>query len=121
MTEKRKRISFISVLIVAILMLISSITAFADNISLENVRKNQKESSQILPVIDCYQKDYFSIIKRNNMLLQTEDDKTLNKDRKDLNKLYKKVKKQIRNKDYLKKYNDMQKRYAKCDDVMLCR
>lgn len=116
MTEKRKRINFVSILAVAVLMLISSISGFADNISLENAGKSQKESSQILSVIDCYQKDYFSVIKRNDMFLQTEDNKTLNKDRKDLNKLYKKVKKQIKNKDYLKKYNDIQKRYAKCDD-----
>ena len=108
-----KRIRFISILVVAVLVLMGNISAFA--ISLDNVRKKTKEASQILADINCYQKEYFTIIKRNNMLLQTESNKTLNKDKKDLEKLYKKVKKQINNKDYLKKYNDIQKRYAKCD------
>ena len=117
MSEKRKNFGFISVLIVAVLVLISSMNAFAKNISFDNTSEKQKEASAILTVVDCYQQKYFSIIKRNNMLVQWENNKTLNNDRKDLNKLYKKVKKQITNKYYLNKYKDIKKRYAKCDEI----
>ena len=110
MSEKRK-IGFIGILIVAVILLTGSISSFAENISLN------KDTSKILSDIDYYQENYFTIIKRNDMLLQMEDDKALNKDRKDLDKLYKKVKKQVTNKYYLKKYKDIKKRYAKCDEI----
>ena len=117
MSEKRKCLGLVSVLIVTVLMLISSMSSFAKNISMEDISKNQKQASEILSVIDDYQKDYFEIIKRNDFLLQWENNKALNKDKKDLDRLYKKVTKQVTNKYYLRKYKDIQKRYAKCDEI----
>ena len=114
MTEKRFFLGFISILIVTVLMLTGSISAFAEDISSGNVSKNQKVT---LSVIDDYQGKYFEILKRNNMLLQWENNKILNKDKKDLNKLYKKVEKRISNKYYLKKYKDIKKRYANCNEI----
>ena len=76
MSEKRKKIGFISLLIVFGLMLISSVGVFAKNVSFEYT--NKKDSSDILSVIDSYQENYFEIIKRNDLLLREENDKTLN-------------------------------------------
>ena len=50
-------------------------------------------------------------------MLNFEDEKKLNKDRNELKKLFKKVQKQISNKEYLKEYKDIQKRYAKCEEI----
>ena len=78
----------------------------------ENTNKNT------LYTIDKYQEKYFEIIKRNDILLNFEDDKTLNKDRKELKKLFKKVTKQINsNNKYLKEYNNIEKRYSKCEET----
>ncbi len=114
MSEKVKRVGFICFLIVSGLLL-SCAGVFAKNIF--EKEKSPKEASEVLSAINNYQESYFEIIKRNDVLLTIEQDKTINKDRKDLNKLYKKVKKQVSNKYYLRKYNNIKNRYAECDDI----
>ena len=91
-------------------------TVFAET-QTEIVKKNSKSAQEVLADIDKYQKQYFTIIKRNDVLLQDEDNKILNKDRKELKNLYKKVQKQITNKSYMKNYRDIEKRYANCDGI----
>ena len=83
----------------------------------ETVNKEQSTAAEKLSLINSYQEKYFQIIKRNDVLLNYEDDKTLNKDRKELKKLFSEVKKQIKNKDYLKKHKEIAKRYSKCDEL----
>lgn len=73
--------------------------------------------SDKLALTDKYQIQYFAIIKRNNVLLNFEDNKVLNKDRKELKNLYAEVKRQIKNKNYLKEYKIIEKKYSKCDGV----
>ena len=84
MTETRIKFGFIGILIVAALLLTGSINAFASN-------KNQEDTSKILSAIDSYQENYFTIIKRNDVLLDWEDSSKLNKDRRELKKLFNKV------------------------------
>ena len=117
MTEKTKRIRFVRLLVVIGLLLVGSIGAFAKSFSWINVNKNQNEEAIVLSDIDYYQERYFEIIKRNDLLFSMENNKTLKKDRKELNNLFKEVKKQITNDQYLKKYNDIKKRYAKCNEI----
>ena len=74
------------------------------------------KSKNISNIIDKYQEKYFVIIKRNNVFLSIEDDKELDKDRKELKSLYKEVEKQIKNKQYLKEYRNIKKRYSKCKE-----
>ena len=87
-----------------------------NNEQIETVSKNVSIYSEILSDIDKYQERYFKIIKRNDVFLSFESNNTLNRDRKDLKKLYNKVKKQIRNKKYLKEYKEIEKRYSKCNE-----
>ena len=75
------------------------------------------QAQKILSDIDKYQEQYFTIVKRNDVLLKYDSDKDLNKDRKELDKLYKKVQKRAKNKAYLKKYKDIEKRYAECNEM----
>ena len=82
-------------------------------IGIEN--KNFKKINDTQSTIDKYQAKYFTIIKRNNVLLNMGSSSELNKDRKDLKKLFKEVEKQISNKTYLKEYNKIEKHYSKCD------
>ena len=73
--------------------------------------------SDKLSLVDKYQTRYFAIVKRNNVLLNFEDDKALNDDRKELKKLYKEVEKQIRNKEYLTEYKKIEAKYSKCEET----
>lgn len=115
MLKKGGKIGLISLLIAIMLALTSSINAFAKNTSLKNVNKNQKQAVKILSDIDNYQKEYFVIIKRNDILLLFEDIQELNNDRKELKKLFAHVKKKIKNKNYLKEYKQIENKYSKCD------
>ena len=74
-----------------------------------------KTPDETLILVDKYQAQYFEIIKRNDYFLSMEDYDTQKQDKRDLKKLYKTVKKEITNKDYLKKYKDIEKLHAKCD------
>ena len=99
---------------------LSTQTVFAQSINKYPVQiadKNLNTNSDKLLLIDKYQAEYFRIIKRNNVLLNLEEDKALNKDRKELKKLYKEVKKQISNKTYLKEYSKIERKFSKCDDM----
>lgn len=97
--------------------MVCSVSVFAGHGNKVIFSRNSKGASEILSVIDSYQKNYFTIVKRNDVLLKEEDEKALNKDRKDLNRLYKKVQKQVTNKYYSKKYNDINERYSECDEI----
>lgn len=68
-----------------------------------------------LMLIDKYQKKYFEIIKRNDVLLFFEDVPELNNDRKDLKKLFAEVTRKVKNKSYLKEYKQIEKKYSQCD------
>lgn len=114
MFNKIRMLGVISFIFIITVMLISNTGAFAQN---ESLNKNPKDSSKILSAINNYQKEYFSIIKRRDILFCMENNKYLNKDRKELSNLFKKVKKQVKNKHYLSKYNDIKNKYAKCNDV----
>ena len=99
---------------------LSTQTVFAKNVQKYSTQIADKKSNtnlDKLSLIDNYQAKYFTIIKRNDVLLNIEDEKILNKDRKELKNLYKEVKKQIHNKTYLKEYNKIEKKYSKCDDM----
>ena len=67
--------------------------------------------------INKYQEQYFTIVKRNDLFLNIEENNITKKDRKELDKLFKKVKNQINNQAYLKKYNDIEKRYSECSEI----
>lgn len=73
--------------------------------------------SDKLATIEEYQAKYFTIVKRNNVLLNFEDEKALNKDRRELKNLYKKVEKQIKNKEYLAEYKQIKKKYSECEET----
>lgn len=113
----KKKNYFASFLIVILLIFIGSTSVFAKGVPIKKVSEKYNEAPEISSVIDNYQEKYFSIIKRNNVLFREEDDKILNRDRKELNNLYKEVKKQINNKYYFKQYKDIERRYAKCDEI----
>ena len=115
MLKKSGKIGLISALIAIMFILTSSINAFAKNVSSKNALNNQKQAQEILSDIDNYQKIYFSIIKRNDVLLFFEDFPELNNDRKELKKLFAYVKKKVKNKNYLKEYKQIEKKYSKCN------
>lgn len=79
-------------------------------------KKKQLSDADKLALIDKYQEKYFTIIKRNGLFYNVDDTAAVEKDRKELNNLYKEVKKQIKNKDYLKKYKEIEKRYSNCKE-----
>ena len=114
MLKKSKKIGLISLLIAIMFILTGSINAFAKNVSSKSTNKNQVQAQKILSDIDNYQKDYFTIVKRNDVLLFFEDVPELNNDRKELKKLFANVKKKVKNKNYLKEYKQIEKKYSKC-------
>ena len=79
-------------------------------------KKNQKTSADVLSEIDKYQAKYFEIVKRNDLFLQVEETPAIKNDRKELKKLFKEVKKHVKSKDTLRKYKEIEKRYAKCEE-----
>lgn len=72
-------------------------------------------TADTITLIDKYQEKYFEIIKRHNILLQCDNLEDTEKDTKELEALFTRVKSQITNKKYLKKYNKIQKQFAECD------
>ena len=92
-------------------------TSSVNTCSVATECKSSTKATKILPLIDNYQEQYFTIVKRNNVFLNDEDREDLKKDRKELKKLFKEVEKQITNKKYLKEYRAIEKRYAKCDEI----
>ncbi len=80
--------------------------------SLFFIYKPEKNTAQVdvLSQIDNYQQRYFTIIKRNDLFVDSEKDSK--QDRKDLDKLYKEVIKQIdSNNIYYKKYKQNEHEY----------
>lgn len=82
-----------------------------------SLTKNQRPCPDVLADVDKYQTKYFAIVKRHNVLLNDSDDKALNKDRKELKKLYKEVEGKILEKRYLNKLKEIDNRYAECSDM----
>ena len=97
-------------------MSVSAENVFSDN-KIKTINNYEQSVSEKLSFIDKYQKKYFEIIKRNNVLLNQEDDKKINGDRKELENLFSETQQQITNKNYLKKYNKIQKRFSNCDEM----
>ena len=91
----------------------------AKNISAQKqtniTNKKSATDTEKLVLIDKYQKKYFEIIKRNDVLLFFDDVPEINNDRKDLKKLFAEVKKKVKNKNYLKEYKQIDKKYSQCD------
>ena len=80
----------------------------------KNDNSDNFTSDDILTQIDIYQEQYFQIIKRNNVLLQLSKDDESEKDLKDLEELYNKVKSNISSDcEFLKKYKEIEQKYAK--------
>ena len=114
-----KRIVFL-IFAAMFLFVISDNCASAKIINLKehkSISEKIKPASETLSLINKYQTKYFEIIKRNDILLNFEDNAKLNKDRKELKKLSVNVEKQITDKNYLKKYKKIKKQIGKCDGV----
>ena len=114
----KKNLIIITAFLTAAILFTNNAVA-STNITLEKQTKSinkVNKAENILSTVDKYQEKYFTIVKRNDVLLQFEDDKNLNKDRKELNKLFNEVKKKVTNKQYLKQYKEIEKRYSKCNE-----
>lgn len=90
--------------------------ADAKNTHYDKTIETADNGKSLLYAIDEYQEKYFTIIKRNNILLRIDDDAKLKQDKRELKKLYKEVEKHITNKQYLREYKDIKKRYSKCTE-----
>ena len=121
MTEKK-------LIIAATILTVAVAAAFIGNsyVSAKNIpapkqvgviNADSNKAIEILSHIDKYQEEYFTIIKRNNVMLNFDDGEDLKADRKELKKLFSTVKKQVKNKEYLKEYKKIEKQYAKCDEI----
>ena len=78
-----------------------------------NDSDNLKKISQTLPKIDDFQEKYFSIIRRNDALLDIEGNEDSQRDIDELNALFSEVKNNIdKNNRYLQKYNEIENKYA---------
>lgn len=115
-----KRISFLFV-ITAFLFTISGSCVFAkNNAPKEQIRiinNNLRSQTEAIELVDKYQKKYFEIIKRNNMLLQADDTEKFEKDSKELEDLFNEVERQVLDKGSLKKYKKIQKRFSDCSGI----
>ena len=81
----------------------------------EHTKNINKFGQDKINLINKYQDKYFEIVKRHDALLNQEDIVELNNDRKELEALFTEVENQITNEHYLKKYKNIQKRFATCD------
>ena len=117
----KSKVIVILLMLVTALAVIGSVSASAKCSCCKKqataVKKQKMTNADKLALIDKYQEQYFAIVKRNDILLNFEDSSVLKKDRKELKKLFTEVKKQITNKQYLKKYNEIEKHYAVCDEI----
>ena len=111
-----KKVGFLAVILMltAILPLAVS-SAFANSSKGQTKIVNTRTVAGKINLVDKYQDKYFEIIKRNNVLLNTEDSIELNNDRKELDDLFAEVEKQITNRSYLRKYKKIQKQFSNCD------
>ena len=102
-------------LIVLVVLGLGLITFAIQNIVFDKIKQEQsiKTPAQTLQQIDELQARYFSIVKRNDVLLQICDSDEFQQDRKELNNLFKEVERKI-DKDnyYLQKYYEIKERYA---------
>ena len=117
---KRKLIVTTAIFVIVTgIIFLNNTYASAKNISAQKQTKitNKKSvtAEEKLIIIDNYQKKYFEIVKRNDVLLLFEDTPELNADRKELKKLFAGVKKKIKNKSSLKAYKQLEKKYSQCD------
>lgn len=71
------------------------------------------EQASILDVIENYQKKYFDIVTKNDVLLISEHNDEIEKDGKELSKLFDEVKSKINPQNpYLIKLNNIEKKYS---------
>ena len=118
--KEKKFLTVIMTLLIASLAIIFINTQM---ISAKNVSKKQAQivnkntADEKLALIDKYQKKYFEIVKRNDVLLFFDDVPELNNDRDELKKLFAEVQKQVKNKNYLKEYKQIEKRYSECGEL----
>ncbi|MCR5266601.1 MAG: DUF1311 domain-containing protein [Cyanobacteria bacterium RUI128] len=112
-------LAFTAVMVVAGIMFVSTGCVLAKNSSPAelSLTKNQRPCPEVLADVDKYQAKYFEIVKRNNVLLNDGDDRALNRDRKQLKKLYKEVEGKILEPRYLNKLKEIDNRYAECTDM----
>lgn len=117
----KSKVIVILLMLVTALAVIGSVSTSAKCLCCKKqvgaAKKQNMTNADKLALIDKYQEQYFAIVKRNDILLNFEDNSILKKDRKELKKLFAEVKKQITNKPYLKQYNEIEKRYAVCDEI----
>ena len=98
----------------------ASVQKVDDKGQVKIINKKTMTSAEKLELIDNYQEKYFTIINRNHLFINTvdsEDFDQIDKDRKELKKLFAEVQKQVKNKKYLKKYKAIEKRYSKCNET----
>lgn len=81
----------------------------------EQVEVSKKEPTTVaekLYLLDEYQAKYFRIIRRNDVLLQLEQDDDCDRDMEELNALFREVKDKIRSNSYLSKYEEIEERFS---------
>ena len=105
----------IAILFTTILLLISCIGVFSitkKTPQIQNVYELETPT-EVLNKIDELQAQYFEIVKRNDVLLELEDNSISERDREDLKNLFKEVEHNIdKNNIYLQKYHTIEKKYA---------
>jgi len=76
------------------------------------IKEIKKTPSDILDEINSYQAKYWEIVKRHDTLLMTWSDDDKEKDREELDRLFKEVINNIdSNNEYLEKYNEVEKEF----------
>lgn len=111
-----KRISVFAVCLIVVMGLSFNIThSYVSAKTTSSKVQTNKSVKNRVALINEYQKKYFEIIKRNNVLLGCDDEELASKDMKELEDLFAEVEGQITNKTYLNKYKKIQKKYAECD------
>ena len=121
-TSKAIRIYVSAIFLIAIGIFIFANSAYSaeNNLSSKNYTisaNNFRTNAENLSLINKYQKKYFKIAKRNDMFLTWENTSVIMTDREELDKLRTEIQQQITNRYYLKKYKDIEKRYAICEAV----
>ena len=85
---------------------------FAERRAAQKAQAELYEYQNTLDLINKYQKKYFEIVKRNDLLLLHESNDVIKKDEKQLSELYDEVKGKINPENpYYKKYNEISKQY----------
>jgi len=103
-----------------VVLIIGFITKLSFNPNVENnnnnitasLHKTAKSHSEILLDVDNYQIKYWRIIKRHDVLLMTWSDDDKEKDKKELDKLFKEIENKIdKNNYYLLQYKSIKREY----------